>query len=108
MDNEKLKKYPSTDKFKVIDTIGVPHPYCITGKHVSYASDHCGGMLTKEAIIAAEEAGAKCDICRQQSEHGGKILSYEEHEHALLVEVDDSRGQVGQAPAQIEGPTTAS
>lgn len=65
--------------FYVIDTIGVPHPYCITPKHVVYAADHCSGMLTKEAIERAEEvAQAKCDTCK------GK-LSYREHETALLV-----------------------
>lgn len=81
---EALAKYPKTDKFKIIDTIAVPHPYCITPKHVAYASDHCGGMLGERAIRGAEEQGARCDICK------GK-LSYDEHQRALLVEVTDDR-----------------
>jgi len=74
--------------FKVIDTIGVPHPYCITPKHIAYASDHCGGMLGKSAIIGAEESGAECDICRHAWKAGKqpKVLTYAEHEQALLVE----------------------
>lgn len=79
--DDKLKSYPKTDILKVIDTIGVPHPYCITPKHVAYASDHFCGLLSKDAIIQSEKHGAKCGIC-----HGK--LSYEEHETALLVEVN--------------------
>lgn len=82
--DERLKKYPSTDKFRVTDTIGVPHPYCITPKHVGVASDQFCGRLSDDAIAAAEEQGAKCGICK------GK-LSYEQHETALLVEVSDDR-----------------
>lgn len=64
--------------FTVIDTIGVPHPYCITPRHVVYASDHHCGMLTADSIREAEENGAQCGICK------GKLL-YDEHETALLV-----------------------
>lgn len=78
--DEKLLKYPATDTYKVLDTIGVPHPYCIHPGHVAYASDHHFGMLTKECIIEAEKHGAKCGICRGQ-------LSFEKHEQALLVAV---------------------
>lgn len=82
---KKLEKYPATKEFKVIDTIGVPHPYCITPKHVTYAADHFCGMLGKEAIISAERTEkAKCGICRGE-------LSYEQHETALLVEVDEGK-----------------
>ena len=79
---DKLDYYKSTKSkngnFAIIDTIGVPHAYCITPRHVTYASDHNGGMLTKQSIIEAEEHGAKCGICK------GK-LKYEQHEQALLV-----------------------
>jgi len=64
--------------FIVIDSIGVPHPYCITPRHVVYASDNNCGMLTTDSIQEAEEHGARCGICK------GK-LSYSEHEHALLI-----------------------
>jgi hypothetical protein len=79
--DDKLLKYPKTDKFECIDTVGVPHPYCITPKHVEYAADNFHGMLGKDAIKEAEENGkARCGIC------GGK-LSYDEHKTAVLVEV---------------------
>jgi hypothetical protein len=83
----KLKSYPKSEQgnFEVIDTIGVPHPYCITPKHVAVASDDFCGMLGKETIIEAEKRGATCGICRKNAKHGGKILSFEEHEQALLV-----------------------
>lgn len=82
--DERLAKYPKTAQFEVVDTIGVPHPYCITPKHVGWASDHWGGRLGKEAIRDSEKNGARCDICK------GK-LSYDEHETAILIEVRDNR-----------------
>jgi len=76
----------------VIDIVGVPHPYCISHRHVVYASDHFDGILGKEAIIDAEKHGIVCDICkRMNKKEGERILSYEEHEQALIVEVDDDR-----------------
>lgn len=73
-------KYPDSacGNFRIKTTIGVPHPYCITPKHVAYAADHCGGMLGEDAIRESEKHGARCDICK------GK-LKYEEHEQALVV-----------------------
>jgi len=72
--------YPASPsgRFRVVDSIGVPHPYCITPKHVAVASDHHGGILNEAAISGAEQLGAKCGICK------GK-LSYKKHEQALLV-----------------------
>lgn len=81
--DEKLEKYPKTKQFQIIDTILVPHPYCITPRHVTYAADYCSGILGEDAIIEAEKQGAKCGICRGD-------LSYEAHETAV-VEVDDKR-----------------
>lgn len=82
--NDKLAKYPSTPMFRIKDTIGVPHYYCITPRHVEYAADHCGGVLGREAILAAEKHGAKCGICKGR-------LTYAEHETALLVAVKGTR-----------------
>lgn len=82
--DKKLEKYPKTEKFQIIDTIGVPHSYCLTPKHIVHASDHFSGMLGEAAIISAEKNGARCDICKGDR-------SYKEHETALLVEVDDKR-----------------
>jgi len=78
---EKLSKYPMTSKFRMVDTIGVPHPYCITPKHLSGNRI----VLDADAIRDAERNhGAKCCIC-----HGK--LSYDQHETALLIEVKDDR-----------------
>jgi len=65
--------------FKVIDTIGVPHPYCITERHVRIAADKFHGVLSDEAIRAVEKGVAKCGV-------KGCNLSYDEHETALLIE----------------------
>lgn len=79
---DKLDYYKTTQSkngnFKVIDSIGVPHPYCITPKHIAYAADHHYGMLNADSIRESEENGARCDICK------GK-LSYDEHKQALLI-----------------------
>jgi hypothetical protein len=92
---EELKKYPSTDTLKVIDTIGIPHPYCITPEHVVYASKHSGGMLTRDTICDAEKYGhASCDICKGQ-------LSYEAHETALLIGVS-APGELKNVPGLQE------
>lgn len=65
--------------FAIVDTIGVPHPYCIGAKHVAHASDHFGGMLGDAAIRDAEKKGvAKCEM-------RGCTLTYEGHERALLI-----------------------
>lgn len=71
--------YPASPsgRFSVVDTIGVPHPYCITPKHIEVASKYHGGMLDGSAIADSETKGARCGHC--------KDLSYKEHETALLV-----------------------
>jgi len=85
---EKLVKYGKSEKgnYQVIDTIGVPHPYCIGAKHVAIASDEFGGMLGEGAIERAEQKGVYCDICAKANRKFGKpILSYKEHKQALVV-----------------------
>ena len=81
---EKLSKYPSTDLFKVIDTIGVLHPYCIGAKHVAHASDKFCGRLGEEAIRDGEKKGIKCET-------KGCALSYDQHELALLIEINSDK-----------------
>jgi len=72
--------YPDSPSgnFKVIDVIGVPHPYCIGPKHVALAADRFCGILGNEAIEEAERRGIHCATCRGE-------LSLKEHETALLV-----------------------
>lgn len=82
MDADELRaKYGASEggNFYVVDKIGVPHPYCITPRHIAVASDDHSGILCEAAIEDAEKKGACCGICRGQ-------LRYKEHEQALLVE----------------------
>lgn len=91
---KELRKYPQTSKFKVIDTIGVPHPYCVTPKHLEFSE----GMYldiegaekrSREQYPNDPRKWAVCDICRRRErETGEKILTYKEHKQALLIEVD--------------------
>ena len=77
MVNKELQaKFPKTELFSVIGQTGTPHPYCITQRHVAYASDR--GRLDKEAIQEAERRGAKCGV-------RGCFLPYEDHKKALLI-----------------------
>ena len=76
--DERLSKYPKTELFRVKDTIGVPHPYCIGTRHVVEAADHFCGMLGKKGIR-----------CAMKFKDGGRCqLAYEQHETALLIEVN--------------------
>lgn len=83
---ELVKKYGASEQgnFVVVDSIGVPHPYCITPKHL--LPDRM--YLDAAAIRDAERTnGAKCDTCRLLVKGGKqpKVLSYDEHEQGLLV-----------------------
>ena len=80
--DSRFEHYPKTELFSVVDTLGVPHPYCITPKHINYASEYYGGVLNTNSIRDAEKNGACCDICKQ---NGNKVLTVDEHETALLV-----------------------
>lgn len=75
-----LSHYPKSknENFMVIDTISVQHPYMIGPKHVGYAADHHGGMLSKYTIEEGEKRGIHCYM-------KGCNLSYKQHETALLI-----------------------
>lgn len=76
--------------FRVIDAIGVPHPYCITPKHVEIAADFYSGMLGEAAIEDAEKHGAHCGMV-------GCQLAFRQHEQALLVECNiDFKSEAGE------------
>lgn len=86
---DKWVKYASTEKYKAIDTIGVPHLYCITPKHLEFADSM---YLNDETIARAESKGAVCDTCRRLAKRDGTpILPMSEHKLAILVEVNDDR-----------------
>lgn len=67
------------DNFGIVETVGVPHPYCIGARHVEHAADRFGGMLDTAAIESAERHGITCCTCK------GK-LKFADHKSALLVE----------------------
>lgn len=80
MENKIVERYGKSEagNFLAVDTIGVPHGYCITSKHVSYAADHCCGILSAHSIEEAEKHGAVCGVCKGE-------LSYHDHKTGLLV-----------------------
>jgi predicted GTPase len=84
--NDTIAKYGKSKggNFEVVDTIGVPHPYCITPKHLEYSDSH---ILDKNSIEHAENKGAVCDICKKihNKDYSKPILSFAEHKQALLV-----------------------
>ncbi len=71
--NEKIKKYPKTDLYEVVDTIGVPHAYTIGADHVADAADNHGGRLGEETMR------------KIQCAHRGCRLTFDQHEKALVV-----------------------
>ena len=82
-EDDRLKVYPRTEHFSVEDTIGVPHPYCITPKHLLPGRIY----IDAESIREAEKQGAECDICKKAVRAGKipQILAYDEHKQALLI-----------------------
>lgn len=80
--------YPQSKEgnFRIIDTIGVPHPYCIGSRLVAFTADHHHGILDGNAIDDAEKHEIYCETCTEIQRKGGKVLSRSEHEQALLVE----------------------
>jgi hypothetical protein len=86
-----LPKPPKGSTFNLLklEKVALPHPYCITPKHVAVAADHFSGMLGEAAMEAAERYGAKCGWERCQ-------LSYKEHVSnlTLFVEVENNRGDL--------------
>ncbi len=73
----KIPQPPIDASFKLIkiEKVSVPHPFCITPAHVAYAADHCGGILSNEAI---KRSGAKCGM--KDKRNGRCLLSLDEHE----------------------------
>lgn len=73
----KFEKYPKTDLFYVKDSIGVPHPFCITDKHLANTD---GIYLDDDSIKRYEQKiqRASCGV-------KGCQLMYEEHGQALVI-----------------------
>lgn len=78
--------------FKPVLSTSTPHPFMIGARHVAYASDHHGGMLTKEAI---ERSGVPCGM-------RGCNLSYSEHKPVLLIGCwDDLKNDKGEVNPEL-------
>lgn len=82
---EAIPKPPegATFNLRSIQKISHPHPFCITPRHVAYASDHHGGILDESAIRQSE---APCGV-------KGCQIEFSEHKTdlSLIIEVDDNR-----------------
>lgn len=91
-------KYPESanGNYKVVDTIGVPHTYCIGKKLLEFTSEHWGGILGAPAIEDAEKHGIYCEICTNKY---GTPLSYAEHKQALLIEC---KGEIDPVPEELK------
>lgn len=94
MTEEKFLAYGASENgnFRIIDSIGVPHPYCITPKHLEFSQtmllDIEGAeRRSREAHPNDPRRWAVCDICRKiNKKTGNPILTYAEHRQALVVE----------------------
>lgn len=101
MDNKELEQKIQemvAPLFKVLNIQRVnhdPHPYTIGPRHVTWTADHRGGMLTEEAIIAAEKAGVRCAV-------SGCQVSYKDHKSKKVLFLQLTReGTVDEANAAI-------
>lgn len=96
MENNKKKKLidqipiPEVEHIKIhdIDTVGRPHPYCITSRHLQTRRIY----LDADAIRDAEKNhNAQCSICRNlvRERKQDRVLSYDEHttETVLFLKV---------------------
>ncbi len=75
----KFDQYKKTVNFEIIDTIGVPHTFCITERHVSHAHNNFSGQLNEAAIESLEKIkGHSCGV-------RGCQLRFSDHKQALVV-----------------------
>lgn len=90
-----LKDYGTSKNgnFFIIDSLGVPHPYMITPKHLEFNGDSIY-LDIERAEKNSQQAHpnnilkqAVCDICKSLhfKNSSYKILSYDEHQRVLLV-----------------------
>jgi hypothetical protein len=100
----------SAFRFPRVTTITEPHLYCIGSRHVNYAHDKYGGMLSADAIRDAERySKAHCEMrgCR---------LPYDDHKSQLVVVVvvqNDAQKSLNDVPGlhawllSVKGVATA-
>ena len=88
---ELIKIYGRSSKgtFGVVDTWPEKHPYCIGNKLVSFAAERFGGMLTEDAIRAAEkEKSIYCATCERafKDRDIDQPMDFDEHLSGLLIQ----------------------
>jgi hypothetical protein len=88
----KFKAYPKNEVFRIIDTMGIPHTYSLSAKHLYHAKNYFDGKITDECIKDLEEKEHK-GCCKMK----GCDLRYDQHGLALVVEVNYT-GDVNEAP----------
>ncbi len=91
---------PEKQHIKVLEVkkVMIPHPYCITPRHLTGKSMY----LDKNAIKEAEKNNnAVCDICRKLVRDGRQqeVLSFGEHEEQLTLFLEVPKGNLN----NIEG-----
>lgn len=92
-----LPKPPANMKLLKIDKFVVPHPYCITPKHLEL-----GRMYLDKAALrdAEQQLGAKCDICRKRVRKGlqADVLSIDEHKEQKALVMEVPKGDLNEMP----------
>jgi hypothetical protein len=96
---DKIPK-PEVGHIKIIeiDKIMVPHPYCITPRHLTDESMY----ITRDTIRDAEKKhGAVCDHCRYLVKQGKqpRILTVDEHQDSFTLFLEVPKGDLN----SIEG-----
>jgi len=85
-----LKMFGESTKgnFKIIDTIGTPHPYCIAPCHLEFNDSMYLGSDQIRQMEKDHPDKVMCDICKRayRKNQIDKILSYDEHKQSLVVE----------------------
>lgn len=95
MEEEKINEFGESEKgnFKVKDSIGYPHPYMISDKHLMFNGDSIyldierAEKNSKMEFPNIKERWAVCEICKRNVRNGtqDRILDYTEHEQGLLI-----------------------
>ena len=91
---EKIPK-PKAGHIKLlkIEEIFVPHPYCITPRHLTGESMY----LDDQSIRDAEKNNnAACDICRKLVKQGRQehIFLFDEHQQSLTLFIEVPKGEL--------------
>lgn len=94
--SDKFSKYLKTDKFKVVDSITLPHTYCMGNKVLGYISTNFNGKDIRKAVETYEKVfGPSCT-------EEGCNLTIEEHVLALAIEVDTDDEEIQMTPGLFE------